>query len=276
MAILYYRAILASFLLATMLMPVAHADLGLDLKDDNTWDIALGGFWADSTTSIQIESADGSVGTTIGGESTLGWEERTAAPFLSVGYNFNHRHSLLLSYWSIRRDGTKSINVDIKVGDENYAIGTTIDSQFRTDIYRLTYVYNLYSSQDSSVALLAGLHITDMRFKLRAIGNISSLNFETDASAVAPLPTFGISSSTRFGENWYLSLWIQGLKLRYENVEGRLNNTSLSVTYKPHKSVYYNFGVTSFDLTVKGTDGDIAGEFIYKYSGPFVSVGVAF
>ena len=268
------KTILAFFLLATLLMPVARADLGLDLKDGSAWDIAAGGFWADSTTSIQIESADGSIGTTITGESTLGWEDRTVAPFLSVGYKFNQRHSLQLSYWSLRRDGFKEINVDITVGDENYTAGTTIDSQFRTDIYRLTYAYNLYKSQDSSVALLAGLHITDMRFKLRALGNLG-LNFETEASTVAPLPTFGVSSSTRFGENWYLSLWLQGLKLRYENVEGRLNNTSLAVTYKPHKRVYYNFGVIAFDLSVKGSDGNLAGEFIYKYNGPFVSVGIA-
>lgn len=272
MAIPFYRVILASFLLTVMLMPVAQADLGLDLKDDTTWDIAVGGFWADSSTSIQIESADGSIGTTISGESTLGWEDRTAAPFISVGYKFNPRHSLLLSYWSLRRDGTKDISVDILVDGEVFTAGTTIDSEFRTDIYRLTYAYNLYSSKDSSVALLAGLHVTDMRFKLRAIGNIG-LNFETDVGTVAPLPTFGLSSSTRFGENWYLSLWMQGLKLRYENVEGRLSNTSLSVTYKPHKRVYYNFGVISFDLSVKGSDGSLAGEFIYKYNGPFISIG---
>ncbi len=268
----FYRVILACLLLATMLVPVAHADLGLDLKDDTTWDFALGGFWADSSTSIQVESADGSIGTTIEGESTLGWEERTAVPFISVGYKFNPRHSLLLSYWSLRRDGTKDISVDILVDGEVYTAGTTIDSEFRTDIYRLTYAYNLYSSKDSSVALLAGLHITDMRFKLRAIGNIG-LNFETDVGAVAPLPTFGLSSSTRFGENWYLSLWMQGLRLRYENVEGRLNNTSLSVTYKPHKRVYYNIGVISFDLSVKGSDGSLAGEFVYRYNGPFISIG---
>ena len=92
------KTILAFFLLATLLMPVARADLGLDLKDGSAWDIAAGGFWADSTTSIQIESADGSIGTTITGESTLGWEDRTVAPFLSVGYKFNQRHSLQLSY----------------------------------------------------------------------------------------------------------------------------------------------------------------------------------
>lgn len=270
-----YRAMLAGAFLASLFIPVANADIALDLKDNSKWSLTVGGYWPDSNTSIRIDREDGSVGTTISGEDNLGWEERTFSPFFSLGYRFKRNHSLYFSYWSIRRSGVKEISFDIIIDDETYSGGTTIDSQFKTDIYRLTYAYKIYKTKESNISVLAGLHVTDMSFKLNAVGTASGLSFETDKGVVAPLPTIGVSSNTYFGNNWYLSFWLQAMRLTYENVEGRLNNTSLAISYKPHKHVFYSFGAIAFDLSVNGTDGHTRGEFKYEYEGPFISVGAS-
>jgi len=269
------RVAFLSVLLGCVTIPASHAEVAMDLKDDNSWNIAVGGFWATTSTTVRIDSTSGSVGTTINAEEDLAWDDRDFSPFITLGYRFNKNHSLLASYWSIRRDGVRDLAIDLDIGDETYTLGTTIDSQFITDIYRVTYGYHFYTSDKWSIAFLGGLHITNLKFNIRAVGGMGT-TFQEAADAVAPLPTFGFSGSYQINDKWYLSGWFQGLTLEFEDFKGKMLNASMAVTYKPWENWAISTGVTSFDINVSSTDDDIRGEFDYEYIGPIISLHSAF
>jgi len=267
------RLVYISILLCAMNISLAEADP--KYWEDNSWLVTVGGYWADSSTTVRVDATDGSVGTEINGEDDLSWNNREFSPFIILNYRFNPNHSLLVSYWSIRRNGLKDITFDLDIGDETYTGGTTIDSEFITDIYRLTYGYTLYNSERSNIAFIVGLHITNLKFNLRAVGGIGT-TVQTAADAVAPLPAFGFSGSYKMNNEWYVSGWLQGFALEYDNYDGKMLNATLYVTYKPFKHVSFNAGAAVFDMNLTATDEDARGEFDYKYVGPVVSVSTAF
>jgi len=275
MSLVMLRVAILSLLLVCITMPFAHAEVTMDLKDGSKWNIGVGGFWATTDTTVRVDAVDGSFGTEINAEDDLAWDDRDFSPFITLGYRFNKNHSLLASYWSIRRDGVKVITIDLDIGDETYTLGSTIDSQFVTDIYRVTYGYHFYDSDKWSIAFLGGLHITNLKFNIRAVGGMGATVQEA-ADAAAPLPTFGFSASYKINKNWYASGWFQGLTLEYEDFKGKMLNASMAVTYKPWKNWAISTGVTSFDINVSSTDSDARGEFDYEYIGPIISLHSAF
>jgi len=266
---------LLCLLLAVFAWQPASAEVGVDFKSDANWNLYLGGFLATTSTTVRVDSSNGKIGTTIKGEEELAWSDRETSPLVGASYRFHKNHKLMFSYWSIRRKGQQNLTTSIDVGDNTYNFGTTIDSSFTTDIYRLTYEYNFYHSKDESVGFLGGLHITNFKFAIRAVGN-SGTTAETEAKAVAPLPTLGLSWSYRIADDWYTSAWFQGLALEYDQYKGKMLNASISTTYQAFDNVAFSAGLVSFDLNLVSSDASARGEFDYEYTGPFVSVHTLF
>lgn len=265
----------ALLILVVVSLPMAHAEVAVDFKGDKNWNIYLGGFFAKTNTTLRVDSSNGRIGTTIKGEEDLAWSDRETSPLVGMSYRFHKNHKLMFSYWSIRRQGLNTLNTSIDVGDQTYNFGATVDSSFTTDIYRLTYEYNFYHSKDASLGFLAGLHITNLKFAIRTVGN-SGATSETEANAVAPLPTLGLSWSYHLTDEWYTSAWFQGLALEYDKYKGKMLNAAVSATYKPFESVAFSAGLVSFDLNIISSDVNARGEFDYEYTGPFLSVHTMF
>ncbi len=275
MSYLKDQVIFIVLMLVWSVPPLAHAEVAIDLKDDSQWSISIGGFWAATGTTVRIDSSDGSPGSTISGEDDLDWDERAFSPFVALNYRFNKNHFLLLSFWSLRRDGVRDIAVDLNIGDTTYTLGSTLDSEFITDIYRLTYGYNFYQTEQTTFAFLLGLHVTNLKFDIRAVGN-SGTTYQGAADAIAPLPTLGLSASYKLNQDWYLSGWIQGMALEYLEYDGKMLNGSFAITYKPFKYLGFSAGGTVFDFNLNSSDADALGEFDYEYAGPFVAIQTAF
>ena len=64
-------------------------------------------------------------------------------------------------YFALNRSGTRVINKTINWGGNTYPIGITVNSEFDSDIYRLSAGYSFIKSTRSELGVALGLHVTD-------------------------------------------------------------------------------------------------------------------
>ncbi len=236
-------------------------------------ELRLGGFFVKSTnTQILLESNSNPLAATINFQRELGLDDRATVGRIRLAYQFAPYHRFDLSYFSIERDGQKTIiDREIEFGDITIPVGAAVTSHFDTEILKLAYTNMFYRSEKVRLGVSAGVNFSS--FDLGTI-------FETvpppgqppvtggeQADGVAPLPVFGGRLSYSISPKW---VWITSIDLFALNTgsySGTL--TDIEVLIENRVSTHFGWGagleVLSFDL--KSTDGDLTGTFETAYRG---------
>ena len=133
------------------------------------WMLRAGAYVVDGAdTTVSINSDIGGLGTTIDYQRDLGGEDGDSIPRIDAYYRFNDRHRIDFTAFSISRKGERTLAIDIDIGDQNFFISETLQSEIDYTLYRLGYGYSFYHSPKTELTFTLGLNLTeyDLKFAL--------------------------------------------------------------------------------------------------------------
>jgi len=229
------------------------------------WAFQLGLYSPKVNSTFRLDGAGGLVGTEISAEEDLGLKERNDMPAVLASVRLGERWKLEVEYLSLERENSRAISRTISWGDNTYTLGTTVNSNFSTEIYRLSLGYSFVRDAQKEFGAVLGLHATDLSARISA----TSVGTES-GDVLAPLPTIGLYGAYALTPKWLLSARVDLFSLKYEEYDGSLTNFTAGVDYR----IWRNFGLGAawryidYDLNVSASD--FTGAWNYRFSGPLL------
>ena len=166
-------------------------------------------------------------------------------------------------YFALNRSGSRAINKTINWGGNTYPIGITVNSEFDSDIYRLSAGYSFIKSTEAELGVALGLHVTDFTMSL-AGANVA----RRTGDALAPLPTIGFYGSYAFTPRWLLSGRVDIFSFSYNEFDGSLVNAVAAVDYRFTRNFGIGLGYRYVDYDLDVTKSSFSGAVQYRFSGP--------
>lgn len=229
------------------------------------WSIQLGLYTPNVDTSARLNGAGGLVGTQISFEEDLGYAERNDMPSLLASVRLGERWKVEAEYLSLRRDNSHALSRTINWGDNSYTVGTTVTSEFSSDIFRLSGGYSFIRDAQKELGVTFGFHVTDFNISISA----PAIGSDT-GEALAPLPTLGIYGAYAFTPKWLLSGRVDIFSLEYEEYDGSLTNVTVGVDYRFLRNVGLGAAYRYIDYDLNVTKSKFNGGINYRFAGPLL------
>ena len=232
----------------------------------------------DSSVSV-TSKANPAIGTTIDMEKDLGLDSRQELPAFLAGARVSRKFAIVGEYFSIGRDGNRTIARSINFNGVTYPANATITSGFDTDIYRLTFNWSIIRKEKVAAGVALGVHATKFKVSLEGIGSIGNQTAQTQRSAedfLAPLPTVGIFANFEPIPRLTLGGRADYLSLKISDYHGRLINAQAKVSYRVLKNVGLGVGYRYVDYRVDVDKPRYSGRFKYAFSGPAIFLEAGF
>ena len=226
--------------------------------------LSLGGAaYGSFTTAIRV-STPAIVGAILDLEDLLGVDSSANVGRLDAHYAFNRRHRVDVSYYDIRRSGIATIPQDLPIGGVIIPMGQ-ISTKFDTKIFKLAYRYNFVRDFRTTIGASLGLHTMQIDTAFRATG----INVEESFDAVAPLPVLGLHAAYALSRKWRLTGGFEALYVEFDNFDGFILDTRLSLDHDTFKHLGWGIGLNSFDsnIGIDGKDNNLHADIEYSYIG---------
>jgi len=240
----------------------------------------LGAFMPDVDSSVRIDNKNtGRGGTVIDFEDDLDLADRRTLPTVLMGMRIGDNWRMEFEYFQLKRTGTRTLNRNISIGESDFAVGASVDSEFSSKVYRLSGGYSFYKTPVAELGGVFGLHITDFKVGLAGQANVNGvpvgLRNESE-NQLAPLPTLGLYGSYAFSPSWDMSGRVDYFSVKIDEYKGRLLNVQAGVRYhfNPTWSLALNYRYDDYRVDVDGTDW--RGEVNYQFRGPQLVLRVGF
>jgi len=245
--------------------------------DNKPWEkfsLNLGVFVSDISSDLSFGTK--AVGVRVNAEDLFGMDTTTSVFRVGGFWRFtkNRRHRLGLNWFSLHRNGNRTIGRDFTItkpdGSEvTIKAGTQVSSMFYIDVYKLDYSYSFFQDDRFDLAALIGVYIMPIKVGFNATGLIKE---KAEESITAPLPVLGLRGGFALTPKWLLNMGTEIFYLEYEQFKGSLYDASVAVEYKLWKHVGIGLAVDTFriDVEANGEDYpgiDFKGEIEYNYVG---------
>ena len=214
-------------------------------------------------TTARLDSTTLGAGTSVSFEDDLGLDDREVSVSILGKLRLGERWRIEGEYFALNRSGTRVINKTINWGGNIYPIGITVDSEFDSDIYRLSAGYSFIKSTEAELGVALGLHVTDFTMSL-AGANVA----RRTGDALAPLPTIGIYGSYAFTPRWLLTGRVDFFSFSYNDYDGSLVNAVAAVDYRFTRNFGIGLGYRYVDYDLDVTKSSFSGAVQYRFSGP--------
>jgi len=203
----------------------------------------------------------------------LGGDDSATVPRIDMYYRFNERHRIDFSTFSIDRDGTKILQLEVELGDEIFSIGETLRSDISYDLYRIGYSYSFFHSDRVELAVSVGLNITKYDFKFTNEDGSSI----SKGDATAPLPTWGLRMGYAINSNWSLHYLAETFYIEVEDTyKGTLFNNEVNFQYRFLDNFLVGAGITHVSTDLEASDSDWKGAIVDSHSGYLLFAGFHF
>jgi len=231
------------------------------------WSLQLGAYFPKADTTASLNSTAGTRGTSISFEDDLGLDDSKTTATILGSVRLGERWKIEAEYLFLDRSGSRSLSRTLNWGDHTYNLGATVNSEFNSNIYRLSAGYSFVKNNQSELGVVLGLHVTDFEAKLSA-PNIGS----DKGDVLAPLPTVGIYGAYAFTPRWLLSGRMDYFSLNYNDYDGRLFNASAGVDYRFMRNFGVGVGYRYVDYDLTASKARYTGNVSYKFNGPVLYV----
>lgn len=195
-------------------------------------------------------------------------------------YDFNERHSLVFNYFAIHRE-SRLVDFDANY-DDIILLRATIEVEDKSRFFSLGYGYNLFRDDRSSVTLVAGLNLMDLRLEATAFGELTVEGVAdrraevVEADVVAPLPLVGLNFSFSFTSKWGISTQLALISGTHQGTSATVWQTSINSLYRISPHIGILLGINHFDAAVEIDDSDERSDVQYGYNGLFAGVHLAY
>jgi hypothetical protein len=229
--------------------------------------VSVGGqLFGGVNTQMRVDSETLGVGTEVDLEDDFDLDDQVFAGRIDAHWRFAKRHALELSLFDLRRTGTRVIDREIQIGDEVFPVDASVKSELDTFVGKLAYRWSFWRRERWNAGVSIGTYVLDMRTQWEAGG----LALEEEFDATAPLPVLGAFWSFAFTPRLYLNVSSEFFGLEYEEYEGFLNDTVMTLEHRTFEHLAFGLGLDYFmiDASVESeNDGLLEAEFDYDYLG---------
>ena len=279
------RTCLCVCLMASMLSFITPAWAENPAAQDTPWEkfnLSAGYFISNVETDLSLGAG---LGLTVNLEDLLGFDSTNSVFRIDALWRFteNRRHRLDLTWFSFRRDGSKTIGRDFTITDDqgneiNIPAGTQVTSNFDLDIYRARYSYSFFQDDRMDLAFSVGTYVMPIDIGLKATG---LLNVDESEKFTAPLPTLGLRMDFAVTPKWFIRSNFEVFYLEIKEFTGTLFETNVALEYIPWKHLGFGvaFNVFNLDIEADGEDYpgiDFKGDLEFRYSGLLLYAKVPF
>ncbi|MEE4273512.1 MAG: hypothetical protein V2I67_17695 [Thermoanaerobaculales bacterium] len=235
------------------------------------FDFNLGGFLIDLNTSAAI-GGSGGLGSVIRLEELLGLDANQSLLRLGFRWDFAHRHSIGLTWFSISRGASGHFDEYVDFVDLRF-VGD-YESEFDVDFYGLEYRYSLINNNRIDAGFSAGISTFDIYASIEgeahAIGDVPSTPVieyrRADADIIAPVPGIGIFLDYALTKKLIISSGFQFVDLSISGYDGRFVDSRVTLDWFFTRHFAIGGGLAATDIQVAYT-GDDPYRIDYSYSG---------
>lgn len=245
---LHFNRCLQLFLTFLMVLvlcqPVlAHDEAKKNKKDhaDEPWETAalyLGAFMTFMDTSYTLGT--GGVSGKVDGEDALGLDETMTVFRVDAFWRITRRNRVDFTYYDLSRDHSKSTRFRIPDGKGGtIPVGTHTDTQADFRLYKLTYGYSFFKSEDVDLAAGLGVYVGDVDFKLQAKG-FGKVN---ETQITVPVPAVNLQSSIAITPKWILQQQVNFFYLEIGEYTGKILDLNIKLDYNFWKYCGVGLGI---------------------------------
>lgn len=190
---------------------------------------------------------------------------------------FSPRSSVSLTYFSIFRNGTTTLNRDLTFGDYALHAGDNVSSHFNVRFWGASYRYSVFYQKNWSIGLATGLRLLYMDVGVslnQTSGAVNAGQFAT----IVPVVLFGIHGSAYITPRLLARYSLEYFGLTLQGVSGRVIDNRLTLEYY----ILKNFSLGGSFTNIKYNMEDLPltskfdGEVAYSITGFALYVGARF
>ena len=221
------------------------------VTDGSPWEkftLNVGGFLTNYDSGVRLGGTRARI--EIDGEDTLGLETSQTVFRIDGLWRFtnNRRHRLDFSWWSLKRDGTRTLLEDIEFNDTTFPIGTVVNSSLNTSIYKGTYSYSLIQNNSLDLGVSIGLYVAQTDFAISSSGLFTGSEAE---SITAPLPVLGIRADIALAPKIFLKNSLDVFYYKEGGFKGSFYDLKVVLEWNAFKNIGFGIGAESLRLDLE-------------------------
>jgi hypothetical protein len=234
----------------------------------------LGYFLPSFDTNLRVDNANISRGDDVNLEKDLGYEHNETTILGSVTWRISERNRLSLGYFAFHRNGHRSLEKEISIGDEVYPIGAELDSSIHLTVIPISYSYSFLKTDTWEVAGTAGLQWSTITFDATGSTSLggSGSDARVRADALAPLPLIGVDANYYVAPRWTIggNVGVFTYKIGASNMafQGTIINATVNTDWWFSNYVGAGAAINWFSFNVNVDSSKWDGKFNYQYLGP--------
>ena len=237
--------------------------------------LTAGSYRITTDDTIRIDASAERLGTEVNWEEDLGLPDTDSLATFGLDWGFAPKHSLGFRYYSMEREGSRSIDRTITIGDVTFPVGARLEAA--TDATSIEAFYDYWFVRKDAFGFAGSLGLVYVTVDASATGTAvfgpsgTTETRETSASTDLPVPMIGLAFKASPGSR--LVLYANGRylpKVQIGDVDGEAGSYSLGADLyllgpfaigASYDGVFYNVDVDqskwhgSVDLSTKGWKG---------------------
>ena len=225
-------------LLAIPLLVLSSASFADVSPALDRFDLSLGGYYANTDTTIGAGDRSGQLKGDVNLERDLGFEDHKTVPRIKLDFLIGDHQGFSFDYFSINRTETKSLSDSINYGGNEYDAAASVRGKLDFDFGSAAYRWWFGSGND-----VFGLGVGAAYYRVRAgISGIATLNGEsaeasTSYSETAGAPLLQLGWRHAFNDSWRMYFDASGVKKNGGELNGHVYNAALGLEWYPWKNV---------------------------------------
>lgn len=240
--------------------------------DEDHFGLSVAGYRSHFDTTLRVDVPELSAGDSITLEHDLGFRTSDTLTRVDAWWRLSDRQRITLAYLDATRDSTRRLDRDVRFGDAEFHVDTTVKGRFRARGAEAIYRYRVWQGERAGLELGAGIHHMDLTASLA----VSQAQLHETAQGSGPLPVLAGAFDYRIADDWRFLAEYQWLRARVNKLDGRLTEGRVGLEYlgvdRLSLGLYWSRLTLDLDLKKRRWTGHLD----LDYSGPQVAAGVRF
>jgi hypothetical protein len=163
-----------------------------------------GSYWIEVDDTIRIDATSERTGSDVELETDLGLPDNDSLLTFGFDWGFARKHSLGVRYYAYEREGSRSIDRVVTIGDETFPVGARLDASFETN--SIEAIYDYWFVRKDNVGFAGSLGLVYLGVEASATGTAvfgpsgQTETREVSASTDLPVPMIGLALK---GSPWH-------------------------------------------------------------------------
>lgn len=225
------------------------------------------------TTKLRSDADDGTEGTLISAEDTLGMPDRMQQGGIELMFRILERHRIRAAYYKQTRSGDEVIDEQIRFGNDVYQVNDRVLSEMDLRQLDLVYTYSFLRRETVEIGAGLGIHLMQLDGRIEVPADFQ----EEEDSVAGPFATLAVDGTWRFTKRFSLNARANYFTADAEDVHGSYMNWHADVQFRWKRNFSVGGGWSYTRMYVNSTDPDgDSGMFRHLYKGPEAFIRVSY